>query len=210
MSFWEGLLAATIGKAVVDYREENKKAQQWNDLFDKLLALQDEMSAFLGKMGLQNTLVVLDPDVIEAGEAGLLQERMRLNGIKAKITEFVSLGGHVEHIVDYEEIDFYLTQLKKLIRLDILEEQDSYLGLYMPEFDFAIMIPYYFKQYDDIFERMNAVYRYLDEQEVLINSKLAITSGQEYLEWQQTKEHLMKLQEAIRKAREESKAEENG
>ncbi|MBR2590909.1 MAG: hypothetical protein IKE65_08295 [Clostridia bacterium] len=201
MSFLEGLFAAALGKAIVDYREENKKAKQWNDLYEKLLELQDDMSAFLERMNFQTPLVVLDPDVIDAGEAGLLQEKMRLNRIKEKIIEFVSLGGNVENIADYEEIDFYLEQMKKLIRLGIPEEQDDCLGLCTPMFDFSVMIPYYFKQYDDVVERVNAVIRYLAEQEDIINTKLATTAGKEYKEWQQTKEYLIKLQAAIERTR---------
>lgn len=201
MSFLEGLFAAALGKAIVDYREENKKAKQWNDLYEKLLELQDDMSAFLERMNFQTPLVVLNPDVIDAGEAGLLQEKMRLNRIKEKIIEFVSLGGNVENIADYEEIDFYLEQMKKLIRLGIPEEQDDCLGLCTPMFDFSVMIPYYFKQYDDVVERVNAVIRYLAEQEDIINTKLATTVGKEYKEWQQTKEYLIKLQAAIERAR---------
>ena len=185
MSFWEGLFAAALGKAIVDYREENKKAKQWNDLYEKLLGLQDDMSAFLERMNFQTPLVVLDPNVIDAGEVGLLQEKMRLNRIKEKISEFVSLGGNVENIADYEEIDFYLDQMKKLIRLGIPEEQDDCLGLCTPMFDFSVMIPYYFKQYDDVVERVNAVIRYLAEQEDIINTKLATTAGKEYKEWQE-------------------------
>ncbi len=197
MSFWDALFAGSVASFLIGCKEESNNSKNWNRLFDKLLELQDDFGDFLKNNGVGDSLCILDTDVIKDGEMGLHREQQRLTTLKMKIREFISLGGNPKNITNYEKTDLFLTQIKKLKKLDLLDQQDDFLGMYIKDFEFSIMIPYLYNQAPNINRGNEDVLKYLLEQKEFINSQLAASNGNDYDEWQITKEHLMRIQKAM-------------
>ena len=195
MSFWEGLFAGAVAKMIVDYREENKKSKQWNELFGQLQDLEDDMTSFLESVGVPDTLVLLNPDVIDKGSIGLAQERQRLNSIKSKIREFISQGGHPENIGYYEDISIYLNQLHQLISNNILDEQDNLIGLSAECFPIALYVTRSLQEAPNDPATFNKLYYYVLERESYIEKLLSNTHGHRFEQIMATKNYIQKLKD---------------
>lgn len=195
MSFWERLFADAVAKMIVDYREKNKKSKQWNELFDQLQDLEDDMTSFLESVGVPDTLVILNPDVIDQGSIGLAQERQRINSIKSKIREFISLGGHPDNIGYYEDINIYLNQLHQLISNNILDEQDSLIGLSNECFSIALYVTRSLKKAPNDPATFNKLYYYVSEQESYIDKLLSNAQGHRFEQIMATKDYIQKLKD---------------
>ena len=193
MSFWECLFAGTVAKIIVDYREENKKSKMLNELYDELHELEDDMTSFLESVGVPDTFVILEPDIIDRGSIGLANERQRLNDIKFKIRDFISLGGHPENISYYEDIDKPLNQLKQLIDNNLLEEQDNLIGLSDESFPIVLYVTRLLKEAPNEPSTCYKIYHYVSEREPYIDLLLCNAQGQRYEEIMATKNYILKL-----------------
>ena len=109
MGLFDFSFASFIANEILN---EEKKTDNWNKLFDELQDIESDMSLFLANMGVADTCVILDPDVIDLGKTGLDMTRQRMNNIKSKVREYISLGGDPWDIKNYEDMDFYLDELR--------------------------------------------------------------------------------------------------
>lgn len=194
MGFWDSLFAGAISSIIIGANEEYKKAKEQNRKMAEIDKVQDDFNDFLDRVGVENDVCILNPNLIDLGSTELLRAKFYLDNIKSKIRTFISLGGNPKNILNYEKIDLYLSNLKMLIDANMIDKQDEYVCMGPRQCKFNIEFDKIFNSDKDIIIQTLEIMEFLMKEKSEIMDRMKVAQGDELADLQIVFDLILKME----------------
>lgn len=120
MGFWSSFLGHAAANAYSEMKKEEKETQKWNDLFHELGEYETRFQDYLESIGCHDVYVV---DVEAVNNGNIVPEIRKMDNLRKKIDEYISIGGDARILYDLDNIDKHIDKLKYLRSIGQLERQ---------------------------------------------------------------------------------------
>ena len=106
--------------AYSEMKKEEKETQRWNDLFHELGEYETRFQNYLDNIGCKDVYIA---DVEAVNSGNIMPEIRKMENLKKKIEEYISIGGDAIILYDLEHIDNHIDKLKYLRSIGQLDRQ---------------------------------------------------------------------------------------
>lgn len=123
MGFWSSFFGTSAAHAYRDAQKEKKDVQRWNDLDYELMMYAESFNEYLERVGISCGYIY---DVECVNNGNILPEKRKIDNMRKKVEEYISLGGFGRLVDDIEEIDRYLEKIKYLRSVGQINRQEEF------------------------------------------------------------------------------------
>lgn len=126
MGLFDSLFARAAAGLVRESKAQQKKTQTIVSVLNELNAYQRSLNDFLSEKDVR-CVYGYDSNVFSKGQAAVQEEKRKMDRFRAKVQQYLDLGGLPYLITDCSVIDKYLRNIKILKEKGFLDDQMFYL-----------------------------------------------------------------------------------
>lgn len=120
MGFWSSFFGVGAAHVMRDMEQDNKDTQKWNDLFHELGEYETRFQNYLESIGCPGVYIA---DVEYVNNGNIMPEIRKMDNLRKKVEEYISIGGDARILHDIDNIDEYIDKVKYLRSIGELERQ---------------------------------------------------------------------------------------
>lgn len=120
MGFWSSFFGVGAAHVMRDIEQDKKNTQKWNDLFHELGEYETRFQNYLKSIGCPGVYIA---DVEHVNNGNIMPEIRKMDNLRKKVDEYISIGGDARILLDIDNIDEYIDKVKYLRSIGELERQ---------------------------------------------------------------------------------------
>ena len=127
MGFFSSFFGSMAANAQRERREREKQEQEYEQMIRDICDIGIDFNGFLMNYNIGGLYIGNRYSLADEGRSAINAEKRRVETYKRKINEYINMGGHPSNILNYENIDDYLTKLKFIKSVGYLDRQDDWI-----------------------------------------------------------------------------------
>lgn len=125
MGFWSSFFGAGAAHVFSEMKKEEKKTQQWNEMFGEMMNCESAFNDYLNSVGITD-IYVADVEYVNNGNISPI--KYEIENIRKKVKEYLSLGGQGKNLFRLEDLDNEIEILKYLREMGCIDRHEEFAG----------------------------------------------------------------------------------